>query len=308
MRVLAAAILAGSLVVVIGSTGRAEAAPAAGGAIHEVRAGDTLWSIARRHGIRPEQLAAANGISVDGVLPIGRRLTIPSAGASPTPGGAGSAPSAPVRPTLTTYRVRAGDTLWSIARRHGTTPQRLAALNGIPADGVLSVDRVLKVPGAGAATGQPIRPAARAAASPPSTEGLAAQRARLATLPARGEQWNSDLLALSRRYLGARYRWGGTTPQGFDCSGFLYYVFGRLGVALPRTTFAMFAEGAPVPREDLRSGDIVFFETVSPGPSHAGIYLGDGRFIHASSGAGRVLVTSMDDGYYAPRYLGARRF
>jgi cell wall-associated NlpC family hydrolase len=308
VRVLAVAILAGSLVVFIGGTGRAEAAPqGAGGTVYEVRAGDTLWSIARRHGMRPEELAAANGIPVDGVLPIGRRLAIPVAGASPTPRAASPAPTAP-RPTLTTYRVRAGDTLWSIARRHGTTPQRLAALNGLPVDGVLAIDRVLKVPGHQAATRPPIRSAARAAAGPPPAEVLAAQRARLAALPARGEPWMSDLLALSRRYLGVRYRWGGTTPQGFDCSGFLYYVFGRLGVTLPRTTFAMFAEGVPVPREDLQSGDIVFFETISPGPSHAGIYLGDGRFIHASSGAGRVLITSMDDGYYAPRYLGARRF
>ncbi|MDR7454071.1 MAG: LysM peptidoglycan-binding domain-containing protein, partial [Armatimonadota bacterium] len=235
MRVLAAAILAGSLVVSIGASGRAEAAPQPGGdRAYEVRAGDTLWSIARRHGMRPEQLAAANGIPVDGILPVGRRLTIPAAGAPPAPRAAGPAQAAAARLAATTYRVRAGDTLWSIARRHGTTPQRLAAANGIPVDGVLPINRVLTVPGGGAAVREPARPAGRASAGPPPEEVVAAQRARLATLPARGEQWMNDLLALARRYLGVRYRWGGTTPNGFDCSGFMYYVFGRLGVALPR--------------------------------------------------------------------------
>ena len=80
------------------------------------------------------------------------------------------------------------------------------------------------------------------------------------------------------------------------------------GIDLPRTTFAMFAAGTPVPADRLQAGDVVFFQTVSPGPSHAGVYLGDGRFIHASSGQGRVTITAMADPYYAARYLGARRF
>jgi cell wall-associated NlpC family hydrolase len=70
----------------------------------------------------------------------------------------------------------------------------------------------------------------------------------------------------------------------------------------------MYDAGVPVPRDELQPGDIVFFQTLRPGPSHAGIYLGDGRFIHAASGARRVLVTPLDDDYYAPRFLGARRF
>ena len=81
-----------------------------------------------------------------------------------------------------------------------------------------------------------------------------------------------------------------------------------MGVTLPRTTYAMYDAGAPVPQQELQAGDLVFFQTLSPGPSHARIYMGDGRFIHASSGSGHVIITSMDDAYYAPRYLGARRF
>jgi cell wall-associated NlpC family hydrolase len=115
-------------------------------------------------------------------------------------------------------------------------------------------------------------------------------------------------VALAVRFLGVRYRWGGTTPQGFDCSGFLAFVFGQMGRVLPRTTYEMYGAGAAVGPADLAAGDLVFFETAGPGPSHAGIYLGDGRFIHASSGAGRVIVSGLDEPYYAGRYLGARRF
>lgn len=210
----------------------------------------------------------------------------------------------------TTHRVREGDTLWDLARRHGTTPERLAAMNGISTEAILQIGQKLRVPaprGASSLTASAARlpTGRRAAADGPIN---AAARARLAAIPSRGAQWNSTLVAISTRLVGVRYRWGGTTPAGFDCSGFLYYVFQRMGIALPRTTYDMFRAGVPVPRGELRVGDLVFFETLRPGPSHAGVYLGDGRFVHSSSGSGRVLVTAMSHRYYAPRYLGARRF
>ncbi len=192
-----------------------------------------------------------------------------------------------VQPTAAlVYRVQAGDTLWGLARRHLTTAERLAAMNGIALEATLQIGQRLKVP------------AVPAAARP----------ARLAALPSRGQRWATALIALATRHVGVRYRWGGISPAGFDCSGFLYYVFGRNGVALPRTTFSMFKAGVPVPRDQIQTGDIVFFQTLRPGPSHAGVYLGDGRFIHSSSGAGGVAITPMGHRYYGPRYLGARRF
>jgi len=204
---------------------------------------------------------------------------------------AAASPGATVQPVaVAVYRVQAGDTLWGLARRHRTTAERLAAMNGIALEATLQIGQRLKVPAV---------PAAAAAQA-----GLA----RLAVLPSRGQRWASSLMALATRHVGIRYRWGGNSPSGFDCSGFLYYVFGRNGVALPRTTFSMFKSGVPVPRGQIQTGDVVFFQTLRPGPSHAGIYLGDGRFIHSSSGSGRVIITPMDHRYYGPRYLGARRF
>jgi peptidoglycan endopeptidase LytE len=281
--------------------------------LYRVSSGDTLWSLARRFGTTPDRLASANGISPDGILSIGQQLRIP------VPSGPQAAVSrnetgpTPARSTgpVGTYRVQAGDTLWSVSRRFGTVPDRLAAMNGISIGGILKIGRELSVPlSHGIATGTSPRGGPRPSTLPADAQAPrdAAMRDRLARLPSRGARWTSDFVALSIRQLGVRYRWGGTTPSGFDCSGFLYYVFGRMGVMLPRTTFAMYEAGAPVPREALETGDIVFFQTISPGPSHAGIYLGDGRFIHSSSGTGHVTITPLDDGYYASRYLGARRF
>ena len=283
--------------------------------VYHVRAGDTLWSLAQHHGTTPERLAGLNGISTEATLQIGQRLKVPAPGgvaARPVPAStavsraARSAQKDATKITTASYRVRAGDTLWSLARRHGTTPEHLAGMNGISTEATLRIGQSLKVP---APIDTMVRPAppepSRAADSPAATSAL---RTRIATLPSRGATWASTIVTLSSRLLGVRYRWGGTSPSGFDCSGFMYYVFQRTGVAVPRTTYDMFESGTPVPRDQLQAGDLVFFQTLRPGPSHAGIYLGDGRFIHSSSGAGGVTITPIDHRYYAPRYLGARRF
>ncbi len=114
------------------------------------------------------------------------------------------------------------------------------------------------------------------------------------------------ILATASRYQGVPYVFGGTTPRGFDCSGFTQYVFGLNGISLPRTADVQYQIGIPVTRSQLQPGDIVFFSTYLPGPSHNGIYLGGGKFINASSSRG-VSIARMDNSYWSPRYIGARR-
>ncbi|MCP3764666.1 NlpC/P60 family protein [Domibacillus sp. A3M-37] len=116
---------------------------------------------------------------------------------------------------------------------------------------------------------------------------------------------SSNLVSEAKKYIGVSYKWGGTTPSGFDCSGFLKYVFDNgAGITIPRTVADIYKAGTKV--SSPKTGDIVFFETYKKGASHAGIYMGGNQFIHTSSSKG-VSVASLDNSYWSQRYLGAKR-
>lgn len=140
----------------------------------------------------------------------------------------------------------------------------------------------------------------------------ALERARqAASLRARHEQQVERLLERGFKLVGTRYRYGGTTVQsGFDCSGFIGYLFrNEAGLHLPRSTGQMIRYAAPkVARHELEPGDIVFFSVRRKGQvDHAGIYIGDNRFIHSASQSSGVRVDRLDRGYWASRYLQAKR-
>lgn len=106
---------------------------------------------------------------------------------------------------------------------------------------------------------------------------------------------------------GRPYRDGGADPSGFDCSGLVAYVFARHGVWMPRTAAEQFAVGRGVDESALEPGDLVFFSTVAPGPSHVGIAVSADAFVHAPSDGGVVRIEALAAPYWARRYLGARR-
>jgi len=119
---------------------------------------------------------------------------------------------------------------------------------------------------------------------------------------------NSRAVEYAKKYIGAPYKWGASSGKAFDCSGFTVYILKKFNVNLPRTASSQFNSGTKVAKEDLQPGDLVFFTTYKKGPSHVGMYIGDNKFIHASSSVDRVTVTDLDLNYYRQRYLGARRY
>lgn len=106
---------------------------------------------------------------------------------------------------------------------------------------------------------------------------------------------------------GTPYRNGGADPNGFDCSGFVWYVFAQHGVALPRTVQDQYRVGDSIRPSELQAGDLVFFSTTSRGASHVGIVIGGDSFVHAPSSSGVVRVERLDASYWSSRYVGAKR-
>jgi cell wall-associated NlpC family hydrolase len=110
------------------------------------------------------------------------------------------------------------------------------------------------------------------------------------------------VVGIAMRYLGTPYVWGGASPAGFDCSGFVMYVYAQIGVSLPHSSYSQYGYGSPVSQGDLQPGDLVFFD----GLGHVGIYVGGGSFIHSPHTGDVVKISSMT-GWYASTFVGARR-
>ena len=140
---------------------------------------------------------------------------------------------------------------------------------------------------------------AAAAAAPDRSDDGAKPAPPAEMLPTTGEK----AVEIALRYLGTPYVWAGASPAGFDCSGFVMYVYGKLGISLPHSSWMLWDEGRPVARRDLEAGDIVFFG----GLGHVGIYIGGGRFVHSPHSGDVVKISSFSDGWYGSTYDGARR-
>ncbi|OCA82822.1 C40 family peptidase [Pseudobacillus wudalianchiensis] len=114
-----------------------------------------------------------------------------------------------------------------------------------------------------------------------------------------------SVIAEAKKYIGTPYKWGGTTPRGFDCSGFIQYAHKQVGLSLPRTAAQMYQKGSAVTKSELEPGDLIFFSTYSSGASHVGLYIGDNQFIHSASKG--VRIDKVSNSYYQKRYLGSKR-
>lgn len=152
--------------------------------------------------------------------------------------------------------------------------------------------------------------------SPPET--LRTDRVKSAALPekhpakstARGDKDMGAIAArTAERFVGIPYRWGGeNVVDGMDCSGFVRAVYNLCGLSIPRTSRDQFKAGDSVAKEDLRDGDLVFFGSSEDTINHVGIYVGNGRFVHAPRRGEEIRVTSVDESYFEKRFVGGRRY
>ncbi len=276
---------------------------------HIVRKNESLQSIANRYHVSMGELKKVNNLTASRVAK-GTRLIVPSHAESPQKKNTSS-----TRPD--TYKVSKGDTLPKIAKKTGIKVSDLKKLNGLKGNRIKSGQVLALV------------------AAETTTRSVSTNRLQLINKDLLNEQELTDTLAeltdlesdrpvdlaktleanqaISKlkksaySFLGARYRFGGSSRNSLDCSSFTQQVFREQSVKLPRTAREQFQVGDEVVRGDLKKGDLVFFQTYARFPSHVGIYLGNRKMIHASSHEHRVVISSMDTPYYLSRYLGARR-
>lgn len=117
----------------------------------------------------------------------------------------------------------------------------------------------------------------------------------------------NEIVNYAKSLSGIAYKYGGSTPSGFDCSGFTSYVYKKIGVNLPRTAASQYGEGKAVSKSNLQPGDLVFFNNLGAGISHVGIYVGNSNFISATSSKGIATVSINDPYYWGKYYVGAKR-
>jgi cell wall-associated NlpC family hydrolase len=304
----------------------ASAPPKAAGT-HTVVSGESDWVVARRYGMTVRQLHDLNPGVNWSALPIRTKLNVSAA----APGtSAAKITTKRARITRSDVIVRAGarqdsrriaivslGRIASVRDRIGDW-YKLAFDGGtvgwvrgdllapVSASTVYAAERTSPRPRPeGAALASAVRP--RAGSTPRSQQYAAAPKREPQTYAMRDVSGGS-LLDTAMANLGVRYRWGGTSRSGFDCSGFTTHVFKAHGKSLPRTSAEQSRHGQAVDKGALAKGDLVFFKTTRGSRvSHVGIYVGDGKFIHASSGSGKVVTSSLNEGYYSRRYAGARR-
>ncbi len=285
---------------------------------YTIQKGDTLSSIAHKHHTTISKVRTTNGLKKGAILKIGKVLKVPA--------------NADVLYTKTSdkpikYVTKKGDTLSAIALKHHTSVTKIRKANALRKSQVLKVGKVLQIP----QNKTTYRLAS--AKQPVSDKKIVASLSKLDTISLEKEKKEESqtfsftdlfksnenkeedkcqrITSLAKTKLGKKYVWGASGNKNtYDCSSFTKFVYKNIGIDIPRTSIRQSKFGKFVKRSELQKGDLIFFDTSKKRKgyvNHVGIYLGDNKFIHASSAKKKVVITSLDKKFYSNRYKGARR-
>lgn len=254
---------------------------------HTVQEGETLFAISRHYHITVDNLRSYNALAQGEILRVGRTLKIPTTYHTTTKPKPTS-----TRGNIRYHRVMQGDTLYSLAKRYNISLTTLLVANNIDLNKpLLKLGQLLRIP--------------------QTLQQSSHNTPKYASLGKTSQKRAHQIIVAAKAHLGNRYVWGATGDHTFDCSGLTNYVYRKNGIVLPRRAIDQSRVGLRVKKSQLQPGDLVFFDTSKEHRgyvNHVGIYIGQGKFIHASSAKKRVVITSLNKPFYARHFMLARRY
>ncbi len=271
---------------------------------YKVKKGDTLWRIAKKNKITLKELRAFNHFTRKSKIHKGMLLYV----AKKESGQENKKKKVKIKTKLTKYKVKHGDTLAKVAKKNHISVKELRKLNNLSRRSRLKRGMILAL---NRSTAKKLKATKNRKVKKSTRHTRRASNALDIFKSGGRNKGDYGIIRVAKRYLGRRYVWGATGPSSFDCSGFTQYVLRKSrGIRLPRVSRAQAYYGKYVSRRNLRAGDLIFFDTSHRRRgyvNHVGIYIGNSKFIEASSARHRVIIASLKRPFYSARFKWGRR-